>query len=182
MVNLLWTISDISFRAEVAVIENITSKSPVNHSRLKEMFKARILHCKVIPDRGQPGQMRWILLWTMPQVQDWLLNLPDLQSNALPLCYGCSPSPFSLEITVQQEDHSRAWTSQGQGHDKLRIWQESIWTAIVSQSMDFWVSSRISTLYWDNTGWMQLIELAWEKIGWWGKYGCLDWVIETNSG
>ena len=32
--------------------------------------------------------MRWILIWTMPQVQDQS-QPDDLQSGALPLCYGC---------------------------------------------------------------------------------------------
>ena len=34
------------------------------------VFLATILHCKAILGRGQPGRMRWILLWIMPLVQD----------------------------------------------------------------------------------------------------------------
>ena len=36
---------------------------------------------------GKLGLMRWIFLWSMPQVQDQSRPV-DLQSGALPLCYG----------------------------------------------------------------------------------------------
>ena len=48
-------------------------------------LKAKILLCKAILGRGQPGLMRWILLWIMPLVQDRLLDL--LTSS--PECYHC---------------------------------------------------------------------------------------------
>ena len=50
------------------------------------VFYALILHCMAKLGCGQPGLMRWILVWILPQVQDQLLNL---QSNMLPLCFDC---------------------------------------------------------------------------------------------
>ena len=44
--------------------------------RLNEWcFKPRFCTCKAILGRGQPGVMRWILLWIMPLVQDRSLDL-----------------------------------------------------------------------------------------------------------
>ena len=54
------------------------------------VFKATILHCKAILDRGQPGRMRWILLSVMPVVQDQSLD-PLASSPALTLYHGNSP-------------------------------------------------------------------------------------------
>ena len=34
-----------------------------------------ILHCKAILSPGQPGLTKWILLWIMPLVQDYSLDL-----------------------------------------------------------------------------------------------------------
>ena len=39
------------------------------------VFSATILHCKAVLGQGQPGQMRWILVWNMPQVQGQFLKL-----------------------------------------------------------------------------------------------------------
>ena len=44
--------------------------------------------------RGQPGLMRWILVWIMPQVQDWLLNL----LTRSPVSYHCATTaPSAME-------------------------------------------------------------------------------------
>ena len=51
------------------------------------VFLAMILHCKGI--LAKPGIMKWILVWIMPQLQDWSLHLFYLQSSMLPLCYDC---------------------------------------------------------------------------------------------
>ena len=37
--------------------------------------KTTVLHCKAILGPGQPGLLRWILLWIMPLVEDQLLDL-----------------------------------------------------------------------------------------------------------
>ena len=44
----------------------------------------------------QPGRMRWILLWIMPLVQDWSLDL--LASNLA--CYHCTMAASSELITL----------------------------------------------------------------------------------
>ena len=38
------------------------------------VFLATILHCKAKQGKGQTGLMRSILLWIMPQLQNWLLD------------------------------------------------------------------------------------------------------------
>ena len=50
------------------------------------VLQATILHSKAILGRGQPEQMRWILLWIMPMVQVLLLDL--LTSS--PASYHCA--------------------------------------------------------------------------------------------
>ena len=51
------------------------------------MFYATTLHCKAIYwALGQPGILRWILLWIMPPVQDRSLHV--LTSS--PACYHCN--------------------------------------------------------------------------------------------
>ena len=47
---------------------------------------ATILHCKAILGQGQPGLLRWILVWIMPQVQDWLVE----QLICSPMRYHCA--------------------------------------------------------------------------------------------
>ena len=49
-------------------------------------FRPRFCNCKAILGWGQPGLMRWILLWIMPLVQDWSLNL----LTSTPACYHCT--------------------------------------------------------------------------------------------
>ena len=49
-------------------------------------FRPRFCTMKAILGWGQPGLMRWILLWIMPLVQDRLLDL--LTSS--PACYDCT--------------------------------------------------------------------------------------------
>ena len=60
-----------------------------------------ILHCKVFietiwPGQWQPGLMRWILIWIMPQVQDRLLDL--LTCN--PARYHCTTYNGPSFITI----------------------------------------------------------------------------------
>ena len=50
-------------------------------------------HGKAILGRGYPGLMRWILVWTMPQVQDQWLDL----LTCSPVCYSC---PQAVQETV----------------------------------------------------------------------------------
>ena len=46
------------------------TKKNINDALQKRMlFYVTILQCKAILGRGQPGLMRWILLWIMPLVQ-----------------------------------------------------------------------------------------------------------------
>ena len=52
-------------------------------------FRPRFCICKAIMGWGQPGLMRWILLWIMPLVQDQSLNL--LTSS--PVHYHCATDP-----------------------------------------------------------------------------------------
>ena len=48
------------------------------------------LHYIAVLVLGQPGLMRWILVWIMSQAGAVLTTRPvDLQSSVLPLCYGC---------------------------------------------------------------------------------------------
>ena len=49
-------------------------KATILHCKMM-MFNATILYCKAILSRRQPGQLRWILLWIMPLVQDGSLYL-----------------------------------------------------------------------------------------------------------
>ena len=59
------------------------------------VFGATMMYCKAILGKGQPGLMRWILVWNTPQVQDWSHTKPvNLQSSSPlpPACYDC-PSP-----------------------------------------------------------------------------------------
>ena len=54
-------------------------------------FRPRFCTVKTIPGRRQPGQMKWILLWIMPLVQDQSLDL--LTSS--PARYHCATDNLS---------------------------------------------------------------------------------------
>ena len=66
----------------------------------KWCFKPRFSTHKAILGRGQPGLIRWILLWNMPLVQDRSLDL--LTSS--PTCYHwATDAPNSIMLVVQYE-------------------------------------------------------------------------------
>ena len=49
------------------------------------VLQAMMLHWKAILGWGQAGLMRWILVWIISEVQDWLLGL----LTCSPVCYPC---------------------------------------------------------------------------------------------
>ena len=58
-------------------------------NEMKWWFRPRFCTSKTILGRGQPGLMRWFLLWMMPLVQDRSLDLlASGPCSALPLYHG----------------------------------------------------------------------------------------------
>ena len=54
--------------------------------RTPQPITSSMLHCRAILGRGHPGLMRGNLVWIIPQVQDWLLDLVTCR----PVHYPCA--------------------------------------------------------------------------------------------
>ena len=54
-----------------------------------DVLDHKILLCKTIPGQELPVLMRWILVWIVSQVQDWLFDLLDS-----PVRYYCAMTPL----------------------------------------------------------------------------------------